>query len=125
MNIFKESLNDFKKLFFKLSITELLFFVLIVLSFVFIQDKVNNYILESQSYSNLLESNLENIIEASTNLEFLNNIVQKAYVYSFIIFPIIIFILYILFQGLSYYLLKRNLGYKKNLFLYLFKFLFF
>ena len=124
MNIFKETFTIFKKSFLKLFFIETLFLFSAVLFFNFFRNKVSEYLITAQGYSNLLESsNLSNIIDVNNNLDSLNVIVQKTYIYSFIIFPIVIFLLYVIFQGMSYYLIKKNFSVKKKFNIYLLRFL--
>src|SRR3989344_5093405 len=93
----------FPKNFFKLLSLDVGFFVVITLLFVFFKAKINSYVSLFQDYSSVLASiNPElNPVEAEQALQLVNSLANNA-LFLFILIPVILFIVYVAFQGGSF-----------------------
>jgi len=102
----------FPKNFFKLLSLDVGFFVVITLLFVFFKAKINSYVFLFQDYSFVLASiNPElNPVEAEQALQLVNSLANNA-LFLFILIPVILFIVYVAFQGGSFAFLQKKKNY--------------
>ena len=115
--MFKKSLELFKKKFFYFILIDGLFFISLFLFLNYSRNKIQGYLQSIQQYIPQLNA-LESLLQESTavgNLEqsnlLLNNIssvMNKALIFGYFIIPLVIFVLWILFQGLNYKIIFEN-----------------
>src|SRR3989344_8731222 len=97
----------------KTFLLDLSYFLLFIFILITSKEKVKSFLLQIQSYSpqlNAIDPN-QNILEAQNLISQINSLANNAYLFIFIIIPIIIFVLYVLLQGYGFYLLKKEKNY--------------
>ena len=101
--------------FIRTFLLDLTFFVFTIIILILGRLKLMQMLVGLQGYGpqlNSIDPNA-NILQTQNLLSQINTSADKIYIYLFIILPLIIFILYILIQGFSFYLLKKQ----KNFFI--------
>ena len=101
--------SSLKNKFWKVLIFDILFIIIFVALFFFIR---KNLIIYAGSLQ-IIQDNLENIgtsnlEEANALLSSLQKSADKAFVYTFILTPILFFIVYVILQGLSWKIIKKR-----------------
>src|SRR3989344_5584809 len=101
--------ENIKRKLWKVFAIDILFIIIFVLLFFFIRKSLISYVGTLQ----LLQGNLQNINTA--NIEQANSIIQslsrsatRAYIYTFILAPLILFLVYVLIQGLSWKIVNKR-----------------
>jgi len=97
----------------KIILLDLLYFLLFTIILISTRQKIRDFLINIQGFGISLQTvNInENLQEAQNLLSQLNVLAVKAYLFLFLIVPLIIFILYILFQSLAFK--KHNFSYKR------------
>ena len=98
-----------KNKFWKVFVLDILFVVIFIGVFFFIRKSLISYV----GVLELLQGNLQSI--SSTNIEQTSSIIQslnrsatKAYIYTFILAPLILFLIYVLIQGFSWRIVNKR-----------------
>jgi hypothetical protein len=92
---------------------DLIYFLLFTFVLILSRSWIQQFLLKLRSYApqlNAINPN-SNTIEAQNLITNINSLANNAYLFIFIIIPLIIFIIYILLQGYSFYLLKKEKNY--------------
>ena len=97
----------------KIILIDLAYFLLLTLILILTRIKISEFLVNIQGYGTQLNAvNInENLQETQNLLSQINSVATKASIFLFIIVPLIIFILYIIFQGLT---LKKDKKYFKK-----------
>jgi len=97
----------------KIFFLDLTYFLLLTIILILTKIKINEFLARLQTYGSQLNTiNInQDIQEAQSLLSQISSVTNKAYIFLFIIVPLIIFILYIIFQGLTF---KREKSSLKN-----------
>ena len=83
---------------------DLTYFLLLTIILILTKIKINEFLARLQTYGsqlNIININ-QNTQETQSLLSQISSLTNKAYVFLFIVVPLIIFILYIIFQGLTF-----------------------
>lgn len=98
-----------KNKFWKVFVMDILFIIIFIGVFFFIRKSLISYV----GVLELLQGNLQSI--SSTNIEQASNVIQslsrsatKAYIYTFILAPLILFLVYVLIQGFSWKIANKR-----------------
>ncbi|MDP6642341.1 MAG: hypothetical protein QGF74_03110, partial [Candidatus Nanoarchaeia archaeon] len=117
MSILNKSLNLFKKKLFYFIFIDGLFFISLFILLNYSRNKIQSYLKLIQQYipqldvvqSLLRESTtLENLEQSNLLLEKISSVMNEALFFGYLIIPLSIFILWVVFQGLSYKLISEN-----------------
>lgn len=115
---------NMKQKLLKIFFLDLTYFLLLTIILILTRIKVSEFLTQVQNYGTQL-----NAIDINQDLQFTQNLLSqissaanKAYVFLFILVPIIIFILYIIFQGLTFK--KEKFSYKNFILISLIPFIF-
>lgn len=96
----------------KIILLDLTYFLIITIILILTKIKIGEIIINLQSYGNILSTfTNQNAQEIPNILSQLNAIAIKAFIFLFIIIPLIIFISYIIFQGITFK--REKFSYKK------------
>ncbi|MEK6835622.1 MAG: hypothetical protein AABX55_01210 [Nanoarchaeota archaeon] len=102
-----------KNKFIKIFLLDLAYFISFIILIFFLRTQVRNLLAKIQSYG--LQLNIinpqENIVEAQELLQSLSSLSLNTYLFVIILAPLSIFLIYIIFQGFSYYFLKKEKHY--------------
>ena len=117
MNNLNQSLDLFKKKFFYFILVDSLFFILLFISLNFSRNRIQGYLSSIQQYipqlnevQKLLQEStvVGNLEQSNILLENINSVMNEALFFGYFIMPLIIFVLWITFQGLSYKLISED-----------------
>ena len=89
---------------------DLSYFLIFIFVLMISRSKIQQVLLNIQTYGpelNALDPS-QNVLEAQNLLNQISSLSNQAYVFMFLIVPLIIFILYVSLQGCSFYLLKKE-----------------
>ena len=101
--------KTFKKNILPVFIVDILVFLCLFLFFFFSRMKLKTYLTTIQGFSPALTEISQNEIGGSDQLILnLNQAVNNAFLFAFLIIPIVFFLLYIVFQGLSWHLILKS-----------------
>ena len=100
-----------KPKFIKIFSLDLSYFLLLLTILILAREKIKEILIKIQSFSPQLNLIDPNQSEAQTLINQINALTNNTYLFIFIIIPIIIFILYILLQGYSFYILNKEKNY--------------
>jgi hypothetical protein len=112
-----KSLNLFKKKFLYFILVDSLFFISLFITLNFSRNKIQGYLSSIQQYipqlnevQKLLQEStaVGNLEQSNILLESINSVMNEALFFGYFIMPLIMFILWTLFQGLSYKLISEN-----------------
>ena len=103
---------------------DIAYFLLLIIILILTKGEIRNFLINIQNYSSQLNAvNInENLEQAQILLSQVNSVASKASLFLFIIVPLTIFILYIIFQGLTFK--KEKNSYKKFILINLAPFIF-
>ena len=117
MTKLKQSLNLFKKKFYYFILIDGLFFILLFIFLNYSRNKIQGYIQLIQQYIPQLNQ-IQGLLQESTavgNLEQtslllgnINSVIREALIFGYFVIPLIVFILWVLLQGLNYKLIFEN-----------------
>ncbi len=102
---------NMKSKFIKIFFLDLSYFLLSLIILILAREKIKEILIKIQSYAPELNLVDPNQIEAQNLISQISSLANTAYLFIFIIIPIIIFLLYILLQGYSFYILKKEKNY--------------
>ncbi len=101
--------KTFKKNLLPVLIVDILFFLCLFLFFFFSRMKLKTYLTIIQGFSPALTEISQNEIGGSEQLILnLNQAVNNAFLFAFLIIPVVFFLLYTVFQGLSWHLILKS-----------------
>ena len=93
----------------KIFFLDFVYFILLLFIVLFSRLQIQSLLSKIQSYAPELNTlNNQNILDAQGLISQINSLSVQAYLFIFIVIPLIIFILYILLQGYGFYLLKKE-----------------
>ena len=102
-----------KQKFLKTFFLDLSYFIFLLIIFILGKLKLKEILTTIQSFSpslNSLDPN-KDILQAQTLLNQINSLSNQAYLFLFIIIPLLIFIAHVSIQGYSFYILKKEKNY--------------
>ena len=115
--MFKQSLKIFKEKFYYFILLDGLFFILLFMFLIYSRTKIRGYLELIQQYipqlnaiQGLLQESTEltNLQQADLLLNTINTLIKEALIFSYIIIPLVVFIILILLQGLNYRLIFED-----------------
>lgn len=115
MNIFIKTFNEYKKKFLLFLLVDFLFFSLLFYYFIFVKNKLKNYLFVLQDYGSEL-SKIENLtqkdIVASMKLDIIlrtmDSVTSNALLFIYILIPVILFLLFVVFNGLIFKIIHES-----------------
>ncbi len=128
MNVFKKSFEEYKKNFFTLAFAQLALFFSSLFFLIYVKDKLTEYLIKIQEFQPQLQQVLNTVdvndpatIDSSlTVIQALNQVSNEATLFAYILAPLILLVIWSLFQGLFWKTIKKckiknNLKYFINL----------
>jgi len=98
------------KKFLKIFFLDLIYFSLFLIIIFLSRSKIKGILENVQSYAPQLNF-INNTIDTQNLISQINSQVSYAYLFLFIMIPLLIFCIYIIFQGFSFYILKKHKNY--------------
>ncbi|MCX6711944.1 MAG: hypothetical protein NT139_02825 [Candidatus Woesearchaeota archaeon] len=115
MNIFIKTFKEYKKKFLLFLLADGLFFGLLFYFLIFVKNKLKNYLLVLQSYGselgtieNLQQKDIVASMKLDTILRTMESITSNALFFIYILIPIVLFLLWWIFQGINFKLVYEN-----------------